>query len=203
MKFDVLLTGVGGTGVLTSGVVIARAANIEGYYVRGVQLHGLAQKGGIIPTFVRFGSEKELSSPGIIRGDADLILSFEPLEAVRAAYYARKEKTVFVINDSPIIPTSSYIGDVPYPGLGEIKKRVEPFAKEIHLLEASKISKNKFGRSIFGNTLLLGYATGKGLLPLKKESMLEAIKISAPRELESNIEAFEIGLKIPETGLRA
>ena len=55
-----MLTGVGGEGVLTTGVIIARAANLEGYYVRGVQLHGLAQRGGTIPTFVRFGPEKKL-----------------------------------------------------------------------------------------------------------------------------------------------
>ena len=70
MKFDLMLTGVGGEGVLTTQVMIARAANIEGYYVRGVQLHGLAQRGGVIPTFVRFGSEKELSSPGIMQANA-------------------------------------------------------------------------------------------------------------------------------------
>jgi indolepyruvate ferredoxin oxidoreductase beta subunit len=195
VRFDVLLTGVGGTGVLTSGVIIARAANIEGYYVRGVQLHGLAQKGGIIPTFVCFGSESESHSPGIIQGNADLVLSFEPLEAVRAAYYARKEKTIFVISDSPVVPTSSYINDIPYPDLVEIKKRIEPFAKEIHVLEVSKISKREFGKGIFGNTLLLGYAVGKELLPLKEESLLGAIKVSAPRELESNIKAFKMGLK--------
>ena len=84
MRFDSLLIGVGGEGVLTSGVILARAANIEGHYVRGVQLHGLAQRGGSIPTFIRFGSEKELYSPGIMQGNADLVLAFEPLEAVRA-----------------------------------------------------------------------------------------------------------------------
>jgi indolepyruvate ferredoxin oxidoreductase beta subunit len=66
MKFNIMLTGVGGEGVLTTQVMIARAANIEGHYVRGVQLHGLAQRGGTIPAFVRFGSEKEISSPGEI-----------------------------------------------------------------------------------------------------------------------------------------
>jgi len=196
MKFDVMLTGVGGEGVLTTQVMIARAANIEGHYVRGVQLHGLAQRGGVIPTFVRFGSEKEVSSPGIMQANADLILAFEPLEAVRATYYARKEKTTFVIDDNPLVPIYANILNVPYPSLNEIIKRIKPFAKEIHVLNASHLGVEKFGRAIFGNTILVGAVTGGGLLPLREDSLREAIKVSAPRYVEGNIKAFELGLQL-------
>ena len=82
---------------MTSQATIARAANLEGYYVRGVQLHGLAQRGGVVPTSIRFGSERFVSSPHIMQANADLIIAFEPLEAVRACYFARKEKTNFII----------------------------------------------------------------------------------------------------------
>lgn len=196
MKFDVLLTGVGGEGVLTTQVVIARAANLEGHFVRGVQLHGLAQRGGSIPTMVRFGSEKEISSPGIMEANANLILAFEPLEAIRALHYARKEKSIFVINDHPYIPVYSYVLDIPYPSVAQIKKKIAPFAKEIHLFSASKIAKKKFGDPIFGNTVLLGAAKGLGILPLKKKNMAEAIEVTISRELEKNLEAFEMGIKL-------
>jgi indolepyruvate ferredoxin oxidoreductase beta subunit len=196
MKFDIMLTGVGGEGVLTTQVMIARAANIEGHYVRGVQLHGLAQRGGVIPTFVRFGSEKEVSSPGIMQANADLILAFEPLEAVRATYYARRDKTTFVIDDNPLVPIYANILNVPYPSLNEIIKRIKPFAKEIHVLNASRLGIEKFGSAIFGNTILVGAVTGGGLLPLKEESLREAIKVSAPRYVEGNIKAFELGLQL-------
>jgi len=196
MKFDVMLTGVGGEGVLTTQVMIARAANIEGYYVRGVQLHGLAQRGGVIPTFVRFGSEKEVSSPGIMQANADLILAFEPLEAVRATYYARKEKTAFVINDYPLVPIYASLSSLPYPTMNEIIKRVKPFAKEIHVFNASHLGKEKFGSAIFGNTILLGIVTGIGLLPLKDDSLRGAVKLTSPREMENNIKAFELGLQL-------
>ncbi len=196
MKFDVMLTGVGGEGVLTTQVMIARAANIEGYYVRGVQLHGLAQRGGVIPTFIRFGSEEEVSSPGIMQANADLILAFEPLEAVRATYYARKEKTTFVINDYPLVPIYASIFKIPYPTLNEIIKKLKPFAKEIHVFNTSHLGKQKFGSTIFGNTILLGVVTGMGLLPLKENSLREAIKVTAPREVKNNIKAFELGLQL-------
>ena len=196
MKFDVMLTGVGGEGVLTTQVMIARAANIEGHYVRGVQLHGLAQRGGVIPTFIRFGSEKDLSSPGIMQANADLILAFEPLEAVRATYYARKEKTTFVINDYPLVPIYASIFNISYPTMSEIIKRIRPFAKEIHVFKASYLGKAKFGSAIFGNTILVGIVTGIGLLPLKEDSLREAIRVTAPREMENNIKAFELGLQL-------
>lgn len=196
MKFDVMLTGVGGEGVLTTQVMIARAANMEGYYVRGVQLHGLAQRGGVIPTFVRFGSEKELSSPGIMQANANLILAFEPLEAVRATYYARKEKTTFVINDYPLVPIYAGLSNIPYPTMSEIVTRIKPFAKEIYVFDASHLGKEKFGSAVFGNTILVGAVTGIGLLPLKEDSLREAIKITAPREMEDNIKAFELGLRL-------
>lgn len=197
MKFNILLTGVGGEGVLTSQVIIARAANLEGHFVRGVQLHGLAQRGGSIPTMVRFAGDKdEISSPAIMQADADLVLAFEPLEAVRATYYAHKEKTVFVLDDQPYVPIYSHLLGVPYPSVDEIREKIEGFAKEVHIFPAHKIAKEEFDNPIFGNTILLGATCGLGILPLKKESLIEAIKISAPRDLEENIGAFELGLKL-------
>lgn len=196
MKFDILLTGVGGEGVLTTQVMIARAANLEGHFVRGVQLHGLAQRGGVIPTFVRFGSEKEISSPGIMQANADLVLAFESLEAVRAIYYARKEKTVFVINDYSLVPIYTNILNVPYPSMSEIIERIKPFAKKIYVFDASHLGREKFGNAVFGNTILVGAATGARLLPLREDSLREAIKASSPREIENNVKAFELGLEL-------
>ncbi len=198
MKFNLMLTGVGGEGVLTTQVIIARAANIEGYFVRGVQLHGLAQRGGTIPTFVRFGDEKEIFSPGIMEADSDLILAFEPMEGLRATYYARKDKTSFIINNSPYMPVYGNLMNLPYPEKNEILKKINQFSKKTYMFNASKIGKEKFGSTIFGNVLVVGFAVGKGLLPLKKESLRKAIKITAPRDVDLNIKAFELGLKYGE-----
>ena len=196
MKFDVMLTGVGGEGVLTTQVMLARAANMDGYYVRGVQLHGLAQRGGVIPTFIRFGSKQEIFSPGIMQANANLILAFEPLEAVRATYYARNEKTTFVINDHPLVPIYASILNIPYPTITTIIKRIKPFAKKIHVLNASHLGKEKFGSVIFGNTILIGFVTGMKILPLKERNLRESIKVTVPREMETNIKAFEVGLNL-------
>lgn len=193
MKVDVLLIGVGGEGVLTSQVIIARAANLEGYFVRGVQLHGLAQRGGSIPTMVRFGKE-EISSPSIMQANADLILAFEPLEAVRAVYFARKEKTVFVINNHPYVPVYSHLLNTPYPKIDEIKKKIEPFAKKIYILDAVSEAVKELGDPIFSNTILLGTAVGLGVLPLKEKNLRKAIEMTTPRKTKENLRAFELGL---------
>lgn len=193
MKFNILLTGVGGEGVLTSQVVLARAANFEGQFVRGVQLHGLSQRGGSIPTMVRFGDQDEISSPNLPQAGADLILAFEPLEGVRAVYYARKEKTVFVVNNHPYVPIYSRLLNIPYPETAEIKERIKPFAKEIHVFEATAEAVKKFNDSIFGNTVLLGAAARLGILPLKEESIKKAIEVTAPRKIEKNLAAFNLG----------
>ncbi len=202
MKFDIILTGVGGEGVLTSGVVIARAAALERYYVRGVQPHGLAQRGGAISTCIRFGSKEEVSSPETMQANADIVIAFEPLEAVRAIYYARKQKTYFVINKHPYVPIYADLLNLPYPKMNKIIKRIKPFAKKIHVFNAYDLAKKKFGKIIFGNMILIGYCFGLGLIPLKKRSLLESIKITAPRELEENLKSFDLGLEVGKKSIK-
>jgi len=195
MSFEVMLTGVGGEGVLTTGVLLARAANLDNYFVRGVQLHGLAQRGGTIPTFVRFGKKEEIFSPGIMQANADLILAFEPLEAIRGTYYANKEKTNFVINDSPYMPIYGNLMNLSYPTKKEVLKRIHPFSKDVFMFKASEIGEKQFGKTLFGNIIIIGFAVGRGLLPLSKESIRKAIKVTVPRSVDLNLMAFELGIK--------
>ncbi len=196
MKFDLVLTGVGGEGVLTTGVIVTKAAHEQGHYVRGVQLHGLAQRGGTIPTYVRFGDKEEIYSPSPMKADADLIMSFEPIEAVRATEYARKDKTDFVLNTYPYMPIYGNLENVPYPSMKEIKERIKPFAKSIEVFESDVISKEKFGDIVYGNLLLVGAAISSGKLPLKEDIMRKSIKELAPREIKKNVKAFNLGLEI-------
>ncbi len=192
--FDLMLTGVGGEGVLTSGTILARAAQEEGNFVRGVQLHGLAQRGGSIPTFIRYG--KKVHSPAITPANADLIIAFEPLEALGATYYASKNKTTFVLNNWPHVPINSNIAKVPYPDIAKIRKRLMPFAKDILVFETHRLSLEKFGTSIFGNTMLIGAAIGCSALPLKEKTVRDAIKSTLSRNLTENLAAFDIGIKM-------
>ena len=192
MTYNVLLTGVGGEGVLVTSVIIARAADYDGYKVRGTQFHGLAQRGGSIPTHVRFG--KEVYSPMIPRGQADLILGLEPLEAARVCYYASKERTNFVVDTYPVKPVYWNIHGHVYPSNDNILKMIEPFAKKHVFVDASNICEKKFGDPIFGNVMAIGVAVAKGMLPLSEKSIKEAIKRTVRRGFEKNMEALKMGL---------
>lgn len=192
MTFNVLLTGVGGTGVLTTASIIARAANLEGHHVSGIQLHGLAQRGGSIPTIVRFGTHAH--APTIPRGEADLILGLELIEPARSCYYADKFRTNFLVDTYQIVPVYSNLLKQPYPTVEETKMMVSPFAKKMLFLDAGKICDQQLGDSVYSNSMLLGIALKERLLPLKKDSVLDALKATIPRHLDENLRAFDLGL---------
>jgi len=194
--FNALLTGVGGEGALLTSVIVARAANIEGHYVRGTQLHGLAQRGGSIPIHVRFG--KDVRSPIIARGEADMLLGLEPMEAARFCYFASKANTSFIVDTYPIMPLVPKLEGRQYPSTSSIRKMIEPFAKKIIMVDASNICSQKFGNPVFGNTMCLGVAVGSGILPLKKSSVLSALKQTVPRGMDKNLKAFKMGLDYPD-----
>lgn len=193
MTTNVLLTGVGGEGVLVTSVILARAANIEGYKVSGTQLHGLAQRGGSIPTHVRFG--KELHAPLIPRGQADLILGLEPIEAARDCYFASKERTNFIIDTYHIKTVYANLLGEKYPSDEQIKKTVEPFAKKVILIDASNICNKKLEDPIYGNVMIIGVALAAGMLPLKKESIIQSMKETVPRAIEKNTAALNLGFE--------
>jgi len=195
MTFNVLLTGVGGEGVLVTSVIVARAASLDGHEVRGTQFHGLAQRGGSIPTHVRFGRAGTVHSPFIPRARADLVLGLEPVEAARACYFAGKQRTNFIVDNYPMKPVSVNLGQESYPSLKQIQGMIAPFAKKIIVTDASNICKDKLGNPIFGNVMAIGMALGQGMLPLSRGSVIKAIKNTVPRGIEKNMKAFGWGLE--------
>ncbi len=193
MTYNILLTGVGGEGVLVTSVIIAKAANLDGYEVRGTQLHGLAQRGGSIPTHLRLG--KKVYSPIIPRASADLILGLEPIEAARSCFYGSNERTNFIVDTYPLKPVyANLLGHV-YPSNEEIHKMIEPFAKKIMMVDASNICNEKLGSPIYGNVMCIGVALANGMLPLSEKNVLKSLKDVVPRGLEKNLKAFRMGLE--------
>jgi len=193
-EFNIVLTGVGGQGVLTLGMIIAEAALKQGYDVRTTELHGLAQRGGSIPFHVRFG--KKMYTPLVLEGEADLIISLEPLEALRSCYYGSKQhKTIFLIDNDPVVPLSVSVLGEKYPSVEEIKNNLKDFSKKVIVLNASEIVKKETGSEIAANIYLLGYAIAKGLIPLREKFVLKAIEEVAPKYFEANKKIFELGMK--------
>lgn len=182
--FNLIITGVGGQGLITLVSIINGAAFIEGYDVRSSELHGLSQRGGSVLTHIRFG--KEVYSPLVMRGKADLILGLELLEGLRGAVFAG-EDTKFLINKYSL----PFIGGM---AEAEVLKNLNEISKDkLNLIPASNICKEKLGKEVVSGIYLLGYAVHKNLIPFKSESVLKAIeKIIPQKYLELNIRAFKL-----------
>jgi len=186
-RFNIIISGVGGQGLITLTKVISEAALIEGFDVKTSELHGLSQRYGSVQTHIRFG--KRVYSPLIPEASADLILGLEITETLRNIIYANS-KTIVLTNKSQI----SYQG-----GLKDdliVKKIKSLFKSKKYLLPASEICKKELGNEIASGIYLLGFAIKKKLIPLKSDSISKAIlKVIPKRYLELNKKAFELGQK--------
>ncbi len=192
-EFNMITIGVGGQGILTMMRIIAESALRQGYNVKTSELHGLAQRGGSVPCHIRFG--KKIYSPLVMEGEAHLIISLEPLEALRACYFGSKEnKTTFLVNNYKIVPISVPILKEKYPPLKKIVENLKHFSTNVILLNASEIVKKQIGSIIPSNIYMLGYSIAKGLIPLKREFVLEGIEEIIPEKyLDLNVRIFELG----------
>jgi indolepyruvate ferredoxin oxidoreductase beta subunit len=184
-NFNIIIKGVGGQGIVTLVAIIDQAAFLDGYDVRSSELHGLSQREGSVEAHVKFG--KKVYSPLVYKGQADLIIGQELLEGLRSVALAGAQ-TKFLINTF----FSPFIGSIKeQEALDELNKLPKD---KLVLVSASKVCLEKLDKEVVSSIYLLGYAVGKKIMPLKKESVLQAIKSVIPeKHLEINIKAFELG----------
>jgi len=183
-NFNIIITGVGGQGLITLLSILNEAAFIEGYDSKSSELHGLSQREGSVETHMKFG--KKVYSPLVYRGQADLILGLELLEGLRALSMAGLQ-TKFLINEYSL----PFIGSLSKEEiLGNLKKVLKD---RLYLVSASDICKKELGNEVVSGIYLLGYAVFKKLIPLKPESFLKAIEKVIPKKyLELNQKAFNL-----------
>ncbi|MBU3964543.1 indolepyruvate oxidoreductase subunit beta [Patescibacteria group bacterium] len=185
-QFNIVLSGVGGQGLITLGNIIAEAGFLEGNEVKMSELHGLSQRGGSVAVQVRIG--KSIFSPLITRGEADLVLAMERSEALKSCCFSSRKRTIFLINDFEIYSPS--FGNQKLPALEKIISEIKPFAKEIYSIKASDIVQEHLGLSILAGVFILSGAAHKGLIPLSPANILKAIKENVPTRMELNEKAF-------------
>ena len=207
MKFNetdivnVVIAGTAGQGVITLKRLIefaAQKAGIERNF--GSEMHGLAQREGGITSHTRYQKKisdderKNLHSPLICYGDADLYICFEPVEALRRGIFASK-KTSFVLN-SRTIPGVMITADLEtYPSLERIKEVLNGYSNEVYFLNATELSIEEFNRNQLVNLIMLGFAIPTGKLPfIEVEHYVEVIK-EWLRDPDDNIKALHLGLE--------
>jgi indolepyruvate ferredoxin oxidoreductase beta subunit len=165
--------------------------------VRVSEIHGMAQRGGTVVSTVRIG-EDALSST-VLDGQADVLLGFEPFETLRNLKYA-SEKTLVMMSMERIPPTELAAKNVKYPSIEKLVEKVQIFTSHVLLVDAPRLAK-KAGSSLAQNVVLLGALAGTGALPVKTESLKEAVRELVPaKHLEMNFRAFELGLESVTVG---
>ena len=163
-RFNIFIAGVGGQGVIFASNIIANAAIKAGLKARIGQTFTAAQRGGSVSAHVRIG--EKVHAPLMGRGDADVLLGFEPIEAVRYEEYLKKNGIV-VINTHSILPRSSLLGQQPYPRLNEIEEYLRKRTNQIIKVNATEIA-HSIGLPIAMNLVMLGVLSSiKGLKSTK------------------------------------
>lgn len=189
-KTNILLTGVGGQGVITASNILGKAAVSSKTNVFVSEVHGMAQRGGSVNCTIRLGN---VSGPLVASGTADAIISMEPSETLRYMNYTNKN-TIIVTDITPIIPFTVSVGGEEYPDLENVFKELEKYGK-LYKIDATKIAKEA-GAVITKNIVMLGALSAIDVLPFKKEVLLETILENVPKDYKDiNKKAFENGFK--------
>ena len=186
MKGDIILAGVGGQGILSIATVIGDAALNEGLYLKQAEVHGMSQRGGDVQSNLRISSEP-IYSDLIPKGGADIIISLEPMEALRYLPYLKE--------DGWIVSSSKPFVNIPnYPDIEEVLAHVK--AVEHHVLvDVEELAKQAGAPVQAANMVLLGAAIP--MLGIDHDKMIEGVKRIFARKGEAvvvtNIAAIEIG----------
>lgn len=185
---NIMIVGVGGQGTLLTSRILGGLAILGGYDVKLSEVHGMAQRGGSVVTFVRYG--ENVAEPIVEEGQADVIIAFERLEALRYAHFLKKDG-VLIVNDWRIDPMPVVIGAAVYPD--HIIETLKEHHK-IYTVNATEESK-KIGNPRVFNLIVLGIAAQH--MDFTKEQWYEVIENTVPpKTIEINKKAFEVGYQL-------
>ncbi len=187
---NIVVTGVGGQGVLTVADILARAALEESLNVRVGEIHGMAQRGGHVVCTVRIG--KGALGPIVDPGMADILIGLEPIETLREIHLIRENGYV-VMNSRVVCPVAVTMGLAKYPDMNAIRSAVMRFTPNLLELDAFALAES-LGNVATVNTVMLGAAFAAGRLPITSKSVLDVILASFPKDVgDLNVKAFDLG----------
>jgi len=184
-SFDILMVGIGGQGTILASNILGEACLIEGRHVRSAETHGMAQRGGSVESHIRIDG---LFGPLIPPGQADLLISFDLLEALRYSHYLKKDGCM-VVNRHLVLPTSVFTQNLAAPGEDEIIDALKKHT--LCLLDADKMAADA-GSPLSQNVVMLGAASWS--MPLRPESLIEGVRRLVPKKtVDINTKAFDMG----------
>jgi indolepyruvate ferredoxin oxidoreductase beta subunit len=186
----IVVIGVGGQGNLLATNLLGEAALSLGIPVVASEIHGMAQRGGIVESAVLLG---DISSPIISPGESDVFLGFEPLETLRGLDKCNR-KTVVITNTRSLQPFTAALGQDAYPPLKEILSLIKAKIDNVIAFDASALAE-KAGNPLSLNMVMLGALIGSETIPISAADMKKTISTSTKKAfLESNLKAFDLGV---------
>lgn len=188
MNKDVLLCGVGGQGTVLASKLIAAAAMAKGNIVHSAETIGMAQRGGSVTSHIRIG--EQASAPLIPSGNADILVAFEPAEAIRNLNYLKPDGFV-IVNTIPVRPTTESLRPTGYDGTDMVAYlKMKCNCLPVNATELCE----PLGSSKFFNVAVLGILIASGRLDIDTETMTTELQKRVPeRFVEINLKAFELG----------
>ncbi|MBR3645537.1 MAG: indolepyruvate oxidoreductase subunit beta [Lachnospiraceae bacterium] len=182
---NIMIVGVGGQGTLLTSRILGGITVLAGYDVKLSEVHGMAQRGGSVVTYVRYG--ENVAEPIVEEGQADVLIAFERLEALRYAHFLKKDG-VIIVNDQRIDPMPVVTGVAQYP-----EGIIEELSGKYNVLALDAMGEAlKMGNSRVFNVIILGAAAKRMDFP--KEQWIEVIKNTVPpKTIDINVAAFEHG----------
>lgn len=195
MSYNILLCGVGGQGTVLASKLLAAAAQASGLSVHSAETIGMAQRGGPVTSHVRIGDDAY--SPLIPKGTADLIIAFEPGEAVRNLPYLKPDGAL-IVNSVALMPVTESLHPSGYDP-GKMLDYLKSAVKTLAVVDANALCA-PVGSVKFFNVMVLGFATGAGMVKFDREVLLSTIEASVkPAFVEINKKAFLAGAAEGET----
>jgi indolepyruvate ferredoxin oxidoreductase beta subunit len=188
----IFFTGVGGQGTLLATRILGEAALLADVHVVVSEIHGMAQRGGVVESAVLLGS---LRSPTIADGEADILMGFEPLETTRALCKC-SERSLVISSTSPIVPFTVASGRARYPEVADMMATVAKRVAKLVAFDARALARQA-GAELAINTVLLGTLMRHGDLPFGREVVEGAIRLRTKGPLvDVNLKAFELGYEV-------
>lgn len=190
-SFKVVIAGVGGQGTLLASRILAECSIKAGLHVKIGETYGMAQRGGPVMGHIQIGGDSY--NPQIRKGTADVLLGFEPSEAVRRGVSYLEYGGLALINTRVTAPVEVISGMVPYPKIEKLIEMIKKVTENVVSFDATKLAE-KAGDPIATNIVMFGALVESGLLPFNQEIAKTTLKESIhPRFYKLNREAFELG----------
>jgi indolepyruvate ferredoxin oxidoreductase beta subunit len=186
-----VFVGVGGQGNLLVSRLLGEAALAAGILAVVSEIHGMAQRGGVVESAVLMG---DVTSPIVSSGEADVLIGFEPLETLRAMGKANKD-TLVITNLQPLPPFTVSVGQGTYPPVDDMLGLISGKVNKVISLRGNDLAQQA-GNPLSLNMVMLGALIGSGAVDITPEAMKETISVSTKKAfLESNLKAFDLGME--------